>query len=79
MSSCYLSNEQINELLLNNMKLINLKELNLSINEIKQQFFNDFIKFEFNLIFPKLKTLDLSLNPINFEKKKNLKNLKNLL
>ena len=69
LSSCYLSNEQINELLLNNMKLINLKELNLSINEIKQQFFNDFIKFEFNLIFPKLKTLDLSLNPINFEKK----------
>ena len=68
-NSCYLSNKQIFELLLHNMLLINLKELYLSLNELTNEFFGEYIKSNLHLILSKLKILDLSFNPINFENK----------
>jgi hypothetical protein len=68
-NSCYLSNKQIFELLLNNMLLINLKELYLSLNELTKEFFGEYIKLKLHLFLSKLKILDLSFNPINFENK----------
>ena len=67
LNSCYLSNKQILSLLLNNMLLINLKELYLSLNQLTNEFFGEFIKLKLHLMLSKLKILDLSFNPIDFE------------
>ena len=49
------------------MLLINLKELYLSLNQLTNEFFGEFIKLKLHLMLSKLKILDLSFNPIDFE------------
>lgn len=63
-----INDEEIQLILDKNKDLINLKRLNLSSNEITEQFFAKFYENGFYKSYKNLKILNLSCNPIFFEK-----------
>ena len=74
LSFCNLNNEKIINLLMKNFCLFNIKKLILSNNFFDNNIFNYFISNKINVIFNKLKTIDLSGNSnICFNDYENLK------
>ena len=62
-----ISDNDIELIFQNNKELDNLKKLDLSSNAISQEFFVNFNEKKYYENYPKLKILDLSCNPINFD------------
>lgn len=66
-----INNTDLIYLLKNNLALYNLKKLNLTKNKLTEALFDLLLKDNFQNQFLKLKELNLSENPISFQKAKN--------